>query len=105
MHRFQVGEHVIYRKQKASPKPGPHAVAIAPAEHGEDYWYFVDKYWTVSQVFDDGSFEIVTRRGKTHRLQPDDPHLRRANLLEQWLHRERFPVLGQVQPAPKERHG
>ncbi len=97
MKKLKVGDHIVYRKQKASSKPGPRARKIAPSEHGETYWYFVDKYWTVSSVQEDGSIDVVTRRGKVHRLRADDPCLRRSNLVDELLHRQLFPSL----PAPR----
>ena len=47
---FQPGDCVIYRKQKYSLRPGPHAKVISPAPHGDYYSYCVDKFWRVIAV-------------------------------------------------------
>jgi len=103
MRPFKVGEHIIYHMQKVSTRPSLRATDVQPCEHGEHYWYFVDKYWTISAVRADGSLDATTRRGKVHQLAADDPHIRRVNLLDAWLHRERFPKLDQIHPASKVR--
>jgi hypothetical protein len=38
---------VVYRKQKNSLHPGPHAQDIQPALHGDSYSYSVEKFWRV----------------------------------------------------------
>jgi hypothetical protein len=68
-------------------------MAVYPSEHGEEYSYLVDKYWTVEREVDDRTVEVRTRRGKVHRVSRDDPHLRRARILDQIFHRSRFPGL------------
>jgi len=93
MKDFSVGDFVIYRKPKMSPHPGPRAQSVYPAEHGEDYSYSVDKFWTVAAVVDEQTIEIETRTGKRHRLRTDDPHLRKAGVLQRLLNRSRFPQL------------
>jgi hypothetical protein len=40
---FQPGDCVIYRKQKYSVHPGPHAKGIDPTPQGDYYSYYVDK--------------------------------------------------------------
>jgi hypothetical protein len=103
MRRFKVGDHIIYHKQKVSTHPTTRATDVQPCEHGEHYWYFVEKYWTVSAVHPDGSLDVTTRRGKVHHLEADDPHIRHVGLLDEWLHRDRFPALDKVQPTTKTR--
>lgn len=93
MQKFKVGDHIIYHKQKVSPKPGPRAEEVEPTAHGEEYWYFVDKYWTVAEVRDDGTLMVRTRRGKVHQLKANDPCIRRAGLIDDWLRKDRFPTL------------
>lgn len=89
---FQVGDPVIYHKRKRSPSPGPRAEEVRPTQHGEDYHYAVDKFWTVKSVRNaEQTLELVTRRGKVHRVGIDDPNLRRPNLIEKWVHRDDFP--------------
>jgi hypothetical protein len=92
---FKPGQAVIYRKPKRSTHPGMHAKGICPAPHGEDYSYYVEKYWTVVAVPCSGTVVVCTRRGKVHALDAHDPALRKAAWWEQLLLRHRFPP---VQP-------
>lgn len=87
------GDCVIYRKQKYSLRPGPHARDISPAPHGDYYSYEVDKFWTVLSVQPNDQVVVCTRRGKQLTLHADDPALRRAYWWERLLFRRRFPVL------------
>jgi hypothetical protein len=89
---LQPGDHVIYRKTKHSERPGPRAINVHPTPKGEQYVYEVDKFWVVSQVRDD-SIVLVTRRGKQHVVDRRNPALRRPNLIERWLYKDRFPTL------------
>jgi hypothetical protein len=89
----QVGDGVVYRKQKVSTKPSPRAYDIHPAGQGDSYQYFVDKYWTVENVLRDGRIVVRTRTNKHHYLQPDDPNLRKAGLIVRLRFRKRFPEL------------
>jgi hypothetical protein len=88
---FKPGDRVIYRKQKQSVRPGPHARDIHPAPHGDNYSYEVDKFWTVVAVQADRKIVVRTRRGKQLTLEADDPALRRAAWWERFLFRHRFP--------------
>jgi len=90
---FEPGDFLIYRKPKASPRPGPRARNVHASEKGDDYYYEVEKYWTVADVQEDGKLIAVTRTGKQVQLQPEDEHLRKAGLLERVLHRNRFPSI------------
>jgi len=99
MRRFSAGDHVVYRKQKHSAHPGSRAQEIQPAQHGETYSYMVDKYWTVARAIDDETIEVLTRRGKVHRLSVNDPLLRKASLLEKVFKRRRFPDLAEARSA------
>jgi hypothetical protein len=94
--QFERGDCVIYRKQKISVRPGPHARDIHPAPHGDSYSYEVDKFWTVIAVQSDGQITVRTRRGKQLTLNAGDPALRRANWLERLIFRRRFPPLETV---------
>jgi hypothetical protein len=93
---FQRGRRVIYRKQKCSARPGPKATHIHPSENGDSYSYEVAKFWTVLTVLPNNRIIVCTRRGKQLSLTADDPALRRANWLERFLFRRRFPVPGNV---------
>lgn len=95
---FRPGDFVIYRKSKFSTHPGPGAVNVHPAAHGDTYSYVVDKYWIVERVLEDGTVVAMTRRGKKNHVSPDDPMLKRANLLERFFFRDRFSALD-AQPA------
>jgi hypothetical protein len=91
--RFAPGDPVVYRKLKASPRPGPRAEEIVPTPRGEDYVYEVDKFWTVVEQRDDNTIVLLTRTGKRHVVPCDDPHLRRASWWERWRFASRFPKL------------
>ncbi len=97
MATFRIGDHVVYYKQKVSSNPGPRATGVTACEHGDNYWYFVDKYWTVTGIPDDDTIEVVTRRGKRHVLSTSDPRLRKSSILDELLHRTRFPDLARVE--------
>jgi len=88
---LEPGDFLIYRKSKVSPHPGPRARNVHAAERGDDYYYEVDKYWTVADVLDDGRLVAVTRTGKQVYLAPEDENLRKAGWLERFRHRRRFP--------------
>ena len=89
----QVGDSIVYRKQKVSTKPGPRAYDVHPAGQGDTYLYFVDKFWTVENVLRDGRIVVMTRTKKHHYLRPDDPNLRKAGLIARLRYRNRFPEL------------
>lgn len=89
----QVGDPIVYRKQKASSHPGPRARAIRPAERGDFYYYLVNKFWTVENVLGDGRIVVRTRTNKKHYLRPNDPNLRKPKLIERLRYRDRFPQL------------
>ena len=91
--QFQPGDCVIYRKQKYSLHPGPHAKGISPAPHGDSYSYWVDKFWRVIVVQPDHKVIVCTRRGKQCTLADDDPALHRANWWQRLLYQHRFPTL------------
>jgi hypothetical protein len=91
-HGIEPGDFLIYRKPKVSSRPGPRARNVQASERGDDYYYEVDKYWTVADVRDD-ELIAVTRTGKQVHLRPQDEHLRKAGLLDRVLHRSRFPSL------------
>jgi len=98
LHRFlrgelEPGDFLIYRKPKVSSRLGPRAQHIHAAENGDDYHYEVDKFWTVSDVLNDGRLVAVTRTGKRVYLTPKDERLRKAGLMARILHRRRFPSL------------
>jgi len=91
--KIGVGDPIVYHKQKVSTHPGVRARQIHPAEHGDSYYYLVNKYWTVADVLDDGRIVARTRTNKSHYLWPDDPNLRKARLIERLRHGRRFPKL------------
>ncbi len=89
--QFKVGDMVIYRKPKVSTHPTLNAVEVHPAEHGDMYAYQVDKYWVVARELDEEAIEVKTRTGKLHRVDRNDPRLRKAGLWARLLRRGRFP--------------
>lgn len=91
-HRFQVADRIVYRKTKCSLHPGQNARLVSPASNGDEYSYCVDKFWVVVSVSSDGTLLAKTRRGKLHRLNPNDPNLRHATLLELLFDGSRFPA-------------
>jgi hypothetical protein len=93
---LEVGDAIVYRKQKTSTRPSPRAYAIRPAGQGDDYSYFVDKFWTVENVLSDGRLVVTTRTRKHHYLRPDDPNLRKAGLIVRLRYRRRFPELAEA---------
>jgi hypothetical protein len=93
--KFAVGDRVIYTRDKYGPRPGRRAKNVFATPHGETYAYQVDKFWRVTQVEADGSLQLQTRRGKRHRVAPDDPRLRRARWWELLLYGRRFPSLAE----------
>jgi hypothetical protein len=90
---LEPGDFLIYRKPKVSPHPGPRARNVQASEKGDDYYYEVEKYWTLADVREDGKLIAVTRTGKQVQLQPEDEHLRKAGILDRVLHRNRFPSI------------
>jgi hypothetical protein len=96
--RFRPGDLVIYRKQKCSAHPGPHAREVCPAPHGDSYSYCVEKCWRVVAVQPGHQLVVCTRRGKRHTLRDNDPALRRARWWERLLLRDRFPTLTPAGP-------
>lgn len=98
---YQSGDYVVYHKHKFSAHPGPKARDISPAPYGEDYSFFVDKFWRVVAVAP-GEVTVRTRRGKIHTLSTDNPALRRARWWERLLFRHRFPAHQPVEvPTPR----
>lgn len=98
MKTYRVGDPVVYRKGKVSPHPGARARDVFPAEHGDDYTYHVDKFWTVAELPDANHVTVLTRTGKRHLLSANDPFLHKANFLQRLLHRGKFPPLAQANP-------
>jgi hypothetical protein len=88
---LEPGDFLIYRKPKVSPHPGPRARNVHASEKGDDYYYDVDKYWTVADVLDDGRLVAVTRTGKQVYLTLGDEKLRKPGLIERFRYRSRFP--------------
>jgi hypothetical protein len=93
--RISPGDVVVYRKQKSSLRPGPHARDIYPAAHGDAYCYSVEKFWRVVSVGPGDTLVVRTRRGKQHRLAAHDPNLRPSHWWERVRFRRRIPP-----PAP-----
>ena len=88
---LEVGDGIVYRMQKVSTHPSPRAYEVHPAGQGDTYSYFVDKFWTVENVLDDGRILVTTRTRKRHCLRVDDPNLRKAGFVARLRHWKRFP--------------
>jgi hypothetical protein len=89
--QFRPGDVVVYRKQKFSVHPGPHARDVQPAPNGDSYSYAVEKFWRVVAVQPDDTLVVRTRRGKQHTIAAGDPNVRAAHWWEQLLFWHRFP--------------
>jgi hypothetical protein len=89
---FRPGDVVVYRKQKSSLHPGPHARDIQPAANGDSYYYSVEKFWRVVVVQPDDTLIVRTRKGKQHTIAANDPNLRPTHWWERLLLRHRFPA-------------
>ena len=87
---FKIGEFVIMEKVKSSTHPSPQAKNIQPSPHGEYYSYIIKKFWKVVRIFENGTIEIETRRGKHHRLDKDTPTLRKLGFWEKLRFRDRL---------------
>jgi len=90
---FKRGDWVVFRRRKYTTHPGPRARDVEAAEKGEFYRYVVDKFWVVLDVMADGHLLLKTRRGKRHKVDSNDPELRRANLWDRIRYRSRFDQL------------
>lgn len=92
-HIYKPGDPVVYRASKNTSRPGPRAECINPSPRGESYQYQVDKLWVVAAVLDNGDLLLLTRRGKSHRLEADNGNLRHATWWERIKYAGRFPGL------------
>lgn len=90
LREWKPGDWAIYRKQKTSTTPGPRAANVRPSEKGDEYRYWVDKYWIVESVLESGELQLCTRRGKRNVVSVDDPFLRPPGWWERLLFRRRF---------------
>lgn len=89
---FEVGDRVVFTRDKHTTKPGPRAKNVVATPHGEMYEYQVDKYWLVVGVQADGKLLFKTRRGKLHSFLATDPRLRKASLWERLFKSKLFPA-------------
>ena len=95
--RFQVGDRVVFTRDKHTTKPGPRAKNVVATPHGEMYEYQVDKYWLVVGVQADGQLLFTTRRGKQHAFSASDPRLRKASLWERIFKSKLFPTFSELE--------
>ena len=84
---FKRGDWVVFCRMKHKTHPGRRARDIHPAANGDDYTYYVEKFWLVLDVLSNGQLLLQTRRGKQHVVDANDPNLRHAT----WLDRIRYP--------------
>jgi hypothetical protein len=94
--RFNPGDQVVYRKSKHTKHPGRRAREIRACPKGDNYSYFVDKFWVILGVRSGGQLVVGTRRGKTHVIDQSDPNLRHPTLWQRLKYRSRFAQLRQV---------
>ena len=87
--KFQPGLPIVYRLTE-TPTCGTRAAReIHPA--GRVYDHGTHKYWLVEEVRADGLIVARSALMEQYFLQPDDPNLRKATLLERLRHGARFP--------------
>ena len=91
--RFEVGDRVVFTRDKHTTKPGPRAKNVIATPHGDMYEYQVDKYWVVVGVQAEGKLLFKTRRGKLNSFLATDPRLRKATLWERLFKSKLFPAL------------
>ena len=91
--QFKRGDWVVFRRLKHTTRPGRRAREVHATENGDYYDYFIDKFWIVVQVLEDGRLMLKTRRGKTHAVDANDSNLRHASLWDRFRHRARFAQL------------
>jgi hypothetical protein len=89
--KYNKGDRIIYKKNKVSAHPTPRARDVHPSSHGDDYHYVVDKYWIVTDIIDEKTIEAMTRTGKKHRLNVEDPRLSKAGFFSRIFNYSDFP--------------
>lgn len=89
--RFKSGDPVVFAKDKWSTRPGPRAHEVHPARYGEGYVYKVDKFRRIIGDEQDGRVTMITRRGRTHVVEVDDPRLHHASWWQRLWYRRLFP--------------
>ncbi len=92
-HRYRTGDRVVYTRDKYTTKPGPRAKNVFATPNGDAYHYQVEKYWRVQDLGKNGTLLLVTRTGKTHVVERDDPRLRPARWWERIFKAGLFPNL------------
>lgn len=87
---FKKGDWVVFCRMKHTTHPGRRARDVHPSAHGDNYTYYVEKYWVVLDVLAGGQLLLQTRRGKQHVVDSTDPNLRPATWLDRLRHPSRF---------------
>jgi len=93
LRRLRAGAPIVYCVHESSTCPTRDARDVHPAEHGDFYYYTINKYWRVEKVLQDGSIVACSPLMEHHYLRPDDPNLRKASLVERLRYGARFPYL------------
>jgi hypothetical protein len=93
---FKIGDVVVYRRLKFTTHPGRWAHDVSASANGDDYSYFVDKFWVVADLLTDHNLLLKTRRGKTHIVGEHDLNLRHTSLWDRIRYRQRFAELRQL---------
>ena len=55
LRRLRAGAPIVYCTHESSTCPTRDARDVHPAEHGDFYYYTINKYWRVEKVLQDGS--------------------------------------------------
>ena len=87
---FKPGDRIVVCRRKHKSNPSRRAEGIQPSANGDDYCYYVRKFWVVAEVLNDGRLLCRTPRGKKHVINADDPSIWHAGLLDRIIHRNRF---------------
>ena len=87
---FKPGDRVVFCRSRHKTHPGRRARGVQPAANGDDYSYYVEKFWVVSEILEDGRLLLLTPRGKKRVVGADDPGLRHASWLDKIVHRAQF---------------
>ncbi len=90
VNRFRPGDRVVCAVAKCGTHPSPRAQQLSPSRSGEEYRYFIRKYWLVVRV-EGAQLLVRTRRGKERWVSADTPTLHRARWWELWFYNARFP--------------
>jgi len=95
MDGYQIGDHVVFRRNQAAADPGHGADSVppSPVDDTPRPRSRVDEYWTVRAVNGDGTIDVTNAEGKIFRLKSSSPGLCKASFFAELLHGRQFPVV------------